>query len=220
LHGGGIIDSAFERAFHSGAILLLTNDDFTNDINQDRIIDPNEQRMSQYIVISGNQFAFSHHIIDATSANTLIENNVVLEGTEVFVNFDVRHANRDTRYQYFNNSVVNNLVKSASVLVDIGNRGNCQEVPPGTGLLPVYCSDHGRYTIRDNVVLDRVDTLATISGDRLRPPVTMVNNCVGGVLWSTTTACTVPPLPSPVSGEAAGQDRTFEATPDVKQSRR
>jgi hypothetical protein len=220
LHGGGVIDSTFERAFHAGAILLLTNDDFTNDFNGDGVIDLAEQRVSQYVIVSGNTFAFASHIIDATSSNTIVENNRALEGATIFVNFDIRHANRNTRYQYFNNTVVNNLVKGASVLVDIGNRGTCQETSSGVEPLPVYCSDHGRYTIRDNVVLDRVEHLATISSDRLRSPVTMANNCVAGFLWSTTTACTMPSLPAPASGDVGVPVVTSEPPAKDVQKRR
>jgi len=210
MHGGGVIESRFERNFHSGGILFLTNDDYTNDYDNDGIIGLHEQRVTQYGVVSGNTFTFSHHIVDATSANTLVENNTVTEGTSVFVNFDIRHANRSTRYYYYGNTVVNNIVNKASVLVDIGNRGICHDIPSGTGPPPRNCSFHGNYTIRDNVVMTSIGSIVAASTDRLQAPITVMNNCVGGVLWGTTTLCTPPPFPTPIPPD----NRAPITTPD------
>jgi hypothetical protein len=209
LHGGGVIESTVEPgASTSTNVLFLTNDDFTVDLDGNGVITLDEQRVTQYAVVYGNMFPFSHVGIGATAANSLIMNNVSL-GNNLFVNFDIRHANRSVRYEFFGNKVIGNSVQSTPTLVDIGNNDSCVDKPPGNGV-PVYCASAGRYTIQDNSVGEGLSTLVRESVDHLVEPITVGNNCVSGTLWGTGTPCPIRP------GHQGGISRTGEVIPTLE----
>ena len=192
LHGGGVIESTVEQgASTSTNVLFLTNDDFTVDLDGNNVITLDEQRVTQFAVVYGNTFPFSHVGVGATSANTLIMKNTSL-GANLFVNFDVRHANRNVRYEFYGNKVIGNIVQATPTLVDIGNDGMCVDKPPGNGV-PVWCASTGRYTIQDNSVGEGLSTLIRESIDHLVEPNTVGNNCVNGTLWGTRTPCPIRP---------------------------
>lgn len=147
LHGGGVINSRIEEGFGSGGLLFLTNDDFSRDYNGDGRIDRSEQRMAQYVVVYGNEFAGGiNNAVTAMGRELLVKKNVVTSPIVSLVRFDAKSSHVDARlvYEYTGNRVTENRVRSVRELVMIS-------APPDCPLI-VNCARVGQYQIRNNVV--------------------------------------------------------------------
>ena len=126
-HGSGAIgcrfagrnDAAME-GFTSGCVLNLTNDDFTEDIDDSGTIDRPEERNAKYNVYMNNTMGPVYQGFAMTGENILIKNNTI-EGKAVrFAFFDARSAStnfplwdangNDHRYEYENLRVEDNTV--------------------------------------------------------------------------------------------------------------
>jgi hypothetical protein len=174
LHGGGVINSTIENGFGSGGLLFLTNDDFSRDYNGDGLIDRSEQRSAQYVVVYGNQFAGGiDNAVTAMGRNLLVKKNVVASPIVSLVRFDAKSSHVDARlvYEYTDNRVVENRVRSVRELVMISAAPDCP--------LTVNCARSGQYQVRKNVVetlssfRDIVTETGPIAGPNLRS-----ENCI------------------------------------------
>ena len=150
-HGSGMIHCTVELSrFNSGGFLYLTNDDFTEDINENGRTDRAEERTAKYIVIYGNTFEGNgYSAVQATGENVLVTKNTAQGRLQYFVGSDPRWADSDHQlaYHFYNFQIVDNRV------------GTCREALLfSRTLAPISCPPQvlvpymGKAAIRDNVV--------------------------------------------------------------------
>ncbi|MCC7372910.1 MAG: hypothetical protein IT306_31140 [Chloroflexi bacterium] len=181
LHGGGVIGSVVENGFSGGALLFLTNDDFSRDYDSSGTVELPEQRMSQYIAVYGNTFAGgTYDVVSATGRAMLVKNNRVVGSLVTLANFQSKSSYMDSRltYDYDGNRVIGNRVRQARQLVEVSAPPTCPKT--------VNCAAIGAYQIRDNVVESAstyqqpVKEVSTVFGT-IHGPNVISNTCVGGV---------------------------------------
>jgi hypothetical protein len=152
-HGSGMIRCTVELSrFNSGGFLYLTNDDFTEDINENGRTDREEERTAKYIVIYKCTFNGNNHsAVQVTGENILVTQCEAKGRLGYFVGSDPRWADSDHKlaYRFHEFHLINNRV------------GQCREaLMLSRNLAPVSCPPDvlvprmGRATIRGNVVED------------------------------------------------------------------
>ncbi|MBI2617820.1 hypothetical protein HYW55_06830 [Candidatus Gottesmanbacteria bacterium] len=200
VHGGGIINSRVENGFGSGAILFLTNDDFTVDLNKNGTFDLAEQRMSNYGVVHGNSFAGSYAIVNATGANILIKDNTVDGIITNFATFDIRNSNRAVAYEYYGNRIVENTTNGvANYFSEFGGPLPC---PSSSYPNPDYCGRIGKYAVRANTINNSPSLDYLVYHDPntqvVDGPNTICDNIVnGGSSSENTSSCSPTPSSTP-----------------------
>ncbi|MCL4535449.1 MAG: carbohydrate binding domain-containing protein [Bacteroidetes bacterium] len=196
LHGGGVINSTIDGNFRRGALLFLTNDDFTKDYNSNGTLDPWEIRSAQHNVVYGNTFAGgTYDVVSVTGRDNLVKNNTIQNRVTTLGSFDSKTAlvNDTFVYRYFGNRIVGNRAASVNSFMEI-TAATC---PAGQ----TNIAQSGQYQIRDNNSQDpsgqpvnEINTsCATIQG-----PNVVSNNCFGSNCASGTTptpAATQTPAP-------------------------
>lgn len=147
-HGSGVVDSQIDYNFGSGGLLFLTNDDFSDDYNGNGTWDPDEVRLSNYVVVARNTFGPGGAeggiptAIQATAANVLIKGNTTYRYAQNLAQFDKRCSQRwpGLSYLYYGSRVISNRLEDATNLVTFnGNVASCND-------------KMGKYEVRDNVV--------------------------------------------------------------------
>lgn len=165
-HGSGLIHCKFDN-FVSGSVnvVFLSNDDCSRDVNGNGQWDPEELRLSNYIVVAncifGEQGDGGRMAIAASSQNTLILNNQMLGGGYRF--FDI--APRATQmthqppmpgydYRFTDHRIVGNvLTHRPTQFVQIRTHDNRDATPASlTRDGQPNGSVTGRYEIRGNSV--------------------------------------------------------------------
>jgi len=205
LHGGGVIDSTFENGFGTGALLFLTNDDFSRDLNNDGRVALAEQRTSQQVVVFRNLFkGSSHHLISATGRQILVKDNTSTGVNATLANFDAKSSHIDSKltYEYKGNRLVGNRMLQGRNFMEINATFTCP--------LTANCAVVGEYQARNNS-MERNNTY--VSPVKENPsgfgaivgPNVVSNNCVG------STSCSGP-APTPTSPPATPAPATPTAT--------
>lgn len=147
-HGSGVVDSRIDYNFGSGGLLFLTNDDFSEDYNGNGRWDPEEIRLSNYVVIARNTFGPDGAVeglpaaVQATAANVLVKDNTTHRHILNLAQFDKRCSQRwpGLSYQYYGSRIVGNRLEDVTNLVTFnGSAANCSD-------------QMGKYEVRDNVV--------------------------------------------------------------------
>src|SRR5690606_16028589 len=148
-HGSGMIECTVKGdAFSSGAFLFLTNDDFTEDINENGRIDRPEERNAKYIVVVNNTFeGNTPTAVQVTGENVLVQHNRAPGTFNSFVGVDPRfsHQAPELQYRFTGIYVLDNVVgkcRRAFVLMSNGLPTPPDYTPPVMG----------EYHIRGNVV--------------------------------------------------------------------
>jgi hypothetical protein len=198
-----VVNSRVDGNFGSGALLYLTNDDFSRDWDFSGQVNLNEQRMSQYVVAHGNSFAGGRYdVIGATGRNILVKNNVIDARVATIAAFETKssYVVETLQYQYFSNRVVGNTVQRTDVLGEFWGPPACP--------LSTNCALFGQYSIRDNRVADPNGYLGparafnTTYGS-MQGPNTESGNCTGSSGCGPTGGPTPTPLttstPTPTS---------------------
>ncbi len=96
-HGSGLVDCTIEgKGFKDGGLLFLANHDFTDDLNENGKLDPDEEKCAKFLVISGNHFEGNFPTpVRITGQNCLITENVakglMLELVGVYPTGEVAH---------------------------------------------------------------------------------------------------------------------------------
>ncbi len=206
VHGGGIVDSRFEKDFYAMWLMFGTNDDFTIDVNHDGKYDLQEQRTSQYIVVANNTFYGPiYEGLDMNGMRSLVANNVE-KGTLYFdfARYTARCSQRggDAGLVYVDegNVIVDNQVDQTPIFVKMdqsAGRLNCPHENYGR---------LGRYIIRNNAILKTppdfrlVAELGSIIG-----PNSVEGNCVN------TSRCRPAPTPVPTAPSTPFTERLQNA---------
>jgi hypothetical protein len=86
-HGCGLLDCTIEsKGFKDGGLLFLANHDFTDDLNENGRIDPDEEKCAKYLVIAGNTFNGNTPApMRITGQNFLVTQNIALGVMSEFV---------------------------------------------------------------------------------------------------------------------------------------
>lgn len=189
-HGSGAVgcrfaakNEALNEGFTSGVILNLTNDDFTEDVDQSGAIDRFEERNAKYNVYENNQFGSAPQIFAITGENILIKGNTLEGDCNRFAYFDSRAAStnhglwdangNDHRYEYENLRVENNTVTGACheafVLIFHGANGVESKRPGET------TPRMGRWVIKNNFV---GSTPTLVKTDGAEAPFTFSAPCI------------------------------------------
>src|SRR5690606_28985909 len=113
-HGSGMIECTVKGdAFSSGGFLFLTNDDFTEDINENGRIDRPEERNAKYIIVVDNTFEGNlPTAVQVTGENVLVQGNVARGKFTNFVGVDPRfsHQAPELQYQFTDIYLIENAV--------------------------------------------------------------------------------------------------------------
>src|SRR5207249_2342056 len=119
----GVIYSTFNHnAFKSGSILLLTNDDFSFDLNNDGSFQKNEMRNAQNNILSNNTFRNNQDasVIIVMGRNNLVKNNRVenIYNDPTFVEINAKCsgklAQKGLFYENYNNKIIGNIVNKTT----------------------------------------------------------------------------------------------------------
>ncbi len=154
-HASGMINNTVVGPnYAAGGFLFLTNDDFSEDVNENGRLDRAEERNAKYIVTQGNTVdGRLSNVIQITGENVLATGNLVNGDINRLVGIDPRVAvqNPTVPYHFDNIHVYDNIVTGnvGEGLLRMKNTTQ-QELDttwPGR-LLPTS----GNYTVRDNVV--------------------------------------------------------------------
>jgi hypothetical protein len=152
-HGCGVVNSSIDSSFSDGALLFMTNDDFTNDNNGNGTWEPDEVRNTNYLVIDGNTFGAQGTRqsmpldLAITGANVLVKDNVQERSVDQFALLNGKCSTRwpNLTYSYDGNRIIGNRIQDTTVLADMdGTAYGCNGRP-----MP-----YGKYEVRDNVILD------------------------------------------------------------------
>ncbi len=202
LHGGGFVNCEFESGCYHG-ILLLTNDDFSEDFNDDGHWQWNEKRNAQYNVIVGNIFdGVPEDCIDINQGgNILIKDNVQLGSSQRFIYSTDRCSQRwhDLFYEGLYNRILDNTVNSCGVFYEVNSREfNC----------PEYSSCHnygklGKYQVRGNDV--NCTTFVYSHGFTIYDPRFVEDNRINGSGSALTDFVNTPPAVS-ITSHTDGQN--------------
>jgi len=147
LHAGGVINSVIENGFSGGALLFLTNDDFSRDHDRSGTVEVREQRTARYVVAYGNTFlGNSYDLFRATGSDLLVKNNTATGSIVTLATFHAKssHIDANLRYNYLGNRVVGNRLRQVQQLVEI-------EAPPTCPFI-TNCARIGAYQVRDNLI--------------------------------------------------------------------
>jgi hypothetical protein len=150
VHGAGMIDCTFDDGFDNGRITLLTNDDFTCDVNGSGAYETNELRQSCYVVEHGNTFLCNgvadHDIIVANVFHHLIEQNVVSGGANGHpVTLSTRLGRPGAYYTSLDQHIINNTFQNCVYLVSVN-------ATIGIGVPPNTTGTVGQLTVTGNTV--------------------------------------------------------------------
>jgi hypothetical protein len=133
-------------------VLHLTNDDFTNDLNGNRVFDLNEQRLAQYNVIVGNTFMGGRgpDVVSVTGMQTLVKGNQTNGYFQYLGHFYARCSQRwasaSLVYENYGNRVVENHTEDIQDLTIWEGPSGAISCPSST-----YLGRIGQYQVRDNV---------------------------------------------------------------------
>lgn len=195
LHGGGVINSRVEKAFGSGSLLFLTNDDFSQDYNENGTWEHDEIRSSAYVVVYGTSFADGLLSgVNGFHRSSLIKNNIVGSLGGAFVALNVKGSLRfpDLTYEYYGTTIVGNKIGDVNAVAAFSSHGASNPFHPHWP----NRAQIGRYTIRDNVIEGSARFAALVVEDDAEGPVvgpnTVTNNCVNGALPGTGRPCLAP----------------------------
>lgn len=222
-HGGGVVNSHFERAFGSGVIMFLTNDDLTADWNKDGIFSNEESRISNYMVVANNTFVGGYNVVHGATAHSLVKNNTVTGVSGHMAHFFIRHpSNTAVKYNFVGNKVIGNTTQNMSFFTRVG--GPKSTCPPST----IYCATIGQYHVSNNtmsnvppsfggvVIEDNSAVSSPVQG-----PNTEYANCVNGKWWGSQVSCTEPypgTQPSPTPSPSPSVSPSPSPTPTVEPS--
>lgn len=196
-HYSGIINSSFDHYIYPTAIIFLSNDDLSRDVDYDSTWDPNEIRLSNYIVIEGNTFgAAGDKNVSSISGhlrNSLIQENTVKGNGHFFAHFDARCSqiavNTNLVYEFYFHKILNNTIDGRmnyfAEFYD-GHNNNC--VPAGS------TSYLGKYDISNNTINGGIVVLPIRhcnSDHTIQTPNTISGNTNKGAAanWSATIDC-------------------------------
>ena len=185
--GSGVVESTFVGPFKSGAILFLTNDDASADLNGDGIVSADEERTARYAVVAENRFdGIGYQAVAMATWQSLVTRNVVTTPIDRLVTIAARCSSRfytkGTVYRMYDDLVSENTLTRARFIVqaDGTNTSNCAPNGADSPLVQQYRGRIGRYTVVDNCVKDRpsflheVDEIGLVDG-----PSTVDRNTVG-----------------------------------------
>lgn len=150
-HGSGFINCTIDINKYNGGFLFLTNDDFTEDINENGKTDREEERTAKYIVLYGNTYNGNNGggaAFQTTGENILFTKNKINGSIKHLCGSDPRWTDSDPEicYHFYNYKIINNEVNTVtdSVLIE-------------RNLAMISCPKHikypprmGKVTIRDN----------------------------------------------------------------------
>ncbi len=171
IHGSGYLDCDVDFNTDYGLDFFTTND-VTVDADLNCVLDPNEIRMCQYIVIEGNRFGLNgssvNEVISVSGAQILVKNNVLGGDADAFArqksgcNFNVGRRVHAPFY-YTNFRLVGNTINAGVTLDDffkISNYTNnlCEPAMATTTCTnPTdYTGYTGEYQIRGNDIKGNV----------------------------------------------------------------
>jgi hypothetical protein len=183
IHGSGVVDSQIDSAFGSGGLLFLGNDDFSEDYDGDGVWEPNERRISNYIVVDGNTFGTSgsdrtlHTGVSVTGANALVRDNTTFGNMVYLAEFVNRCSLRwpQLQYEQFGHVVKGNRVQSVDslVMVDGTIPANCDGSVPGL---------IGHFTVKGNITASPPRSGSMVSErSEIEGPNSVIGNHVRGV---------------------------------------
>lgn len=202
LHAGGFVNCVFESGCHHG-ILMLTNDDFSEDFNENGHWDANEKRNAQYNVIVGNVFdGVPNDCIDINQGgNILIKDNVQNGTSKRFIYSTDRCSQRwhDLFYEGLYNRILDNTVNNCETFYEVNSREfNCPEYSS--------CDNYGklgRYQVRGNDVT--CTTFMYEHGNTIYDPRFVENNRINGFGTVVTDFVNSAPTVS-ITSHTDGQD--------------
>ena len=151
-HGCGMINNTVDLSKYNGGFLYLTNDDFTEDINESGKTDREEERTAKYIVIYGNTYnGNASQALQVTGENILFASNIINGNLGFLVGSDPRWTDSDPeiRYHFYNFRIVNNTVNGNLATAVLFSR-NLAEIscPPNIKHPPRM----GKATIEGNTI--------------------------------------------------------------------
>jgi len=110
VHNGGFVDCRFPGPYHSGPILIMTNNDMA-------CFSPT-QRNAQYVVIAGCEFRMGRAAATLSNSNTLMVGNRV-QGTGALMDMQGRgrsSVERGVAYEFYGNRLLDNALADVKVL--------------------------------------------------------------------------------------------------------
>lgn len=174
-HGCGVMDSYIDEHFPSGALLFLTNDDFSKDYNNNGIADDNEKKTAQFNVIYNNTFeGWIPVAASIMGSNNLVFNNTVNHNVNTFtvLNSKTSHVWSGLEYDYFGNKVIENILLANAILEFVWiDKFNYNSLPLGNDFYV------GRYEVSCNTTQGNA-ILITESGNPIETPNTVQYNCI------------------------------------------
>jgi chitodextrinase len=183
-HGSGAINCTVEGPnFGSGGFLYLTNDDFTEDINENGRIDREEERNAKYIVIYDclyNGGIYSG--LQTTGENILFMKNRFTGGIRYAVGVDSRAASAfpELQYKFTNLFVVGNTVpQNTFALLNLNNMG-----VSAPNIDPIM----GQYRITGNRISGS-SQLVNIQVGPIEGPNVICGNCVNDSACTPSLNC-------------------------------
>lgn len=160
--GSGVVESSFVGPFKSGAILFLTNDDASADLNGDGIVGVDEERTARYAVVAENRFeGIGYQAVAMASWQSLITRNVVTTPIDRLATIAARCSSRfytkGTVYRMYDDLISENTLARVRFIVqaDGTNTSNCSSSDRDGLMVQQYRGRIGRYTVVDNCVTDR-----------------------------------------------------------------
>jgi len=152
-HGSGMINCTVEIDRYNGGFLYLTNDDFTEDINENGRTDREEERTAKYIVVYGCTYNGDNRggcALQVTGENVLFVKNKVNGTLRYLVGCDPRWTDSDPEicYRFYGFKVIGNAVKAVTDAVLLSRNLALISCPPHIKMAPRM----GKATIQGNTL--------------------------------------------------------------------
>lgn len=197
-HVSGVIGSTIDASHFDGGPLFLTNDDFSEDVDGDGVIEWQEQRNAKYNVVANNTVYASgtdrvlYDFVAVTGEHTLVQGNT-LDGIflNTLVQWDTRSASgRPTLiYDFTGTRVLNNTGGSfSSSYMALNHIGRLAAVGPSNGW-PTF----GGYQVGNNTLASLGDSKPIVNEIPHEGTIYGPN-----YVWNTTIGSTfIPGTPPP-----------------------
>jgi chitodextrinase len=195
-HGSGAINCTVEGPnFGSGGFLYLTNDDFTEDIDEDGVVERHEERTAKYIVVYNCTFNGNIHVgLQTTGENILFLKNRFTAGVNRAVGVDTKSAWTfpTLQYKFLDIFVIGNTIpNNVFAVLNLNNQGARPEDPNTDPLL-------GRYRVAGNRVSGS-SQLVHVQYGPITGPNEVCGNCVNNTGCTPILTCYAG-APSPGGG--------------------
>lgn len=188
-HYSGILNSTFDHYIYPTAIVFLTNDDLTRDVNYNDTWDGNEIRYSNYVVVEGNTFGAEGDknvsSLNINVRNALIQKNTVKGNGHFFVRFDAKcphipeNADTGLPYDYYYHKILNNTIDGRmNYFAEFWyTPNNC---------ISGSTTNLGKYEIKNNTVNGGIIVEEIRHCNTIQEPNTISGNTAA---WSPVTSC-------------------------------